>query len=89
MVIAVAEPGVVAHDFNPRAQGAKRSGLSEFEVSLIYKASLEQPGLYYPEKPCLRTQNKSHGVCHLHLGSCAQDRKQVRGVLSFARFFMG
>lgn len=46
------EPGVVAQGFNPSARGRGKQTL-EFEVSLIYKASPGQPGLYDTEKPCL------------------------------------
>jgi hypothetical protein len=40
--------------------GRQRQGdLCEFEASLVYKASLEQPGLVHTEKCCVEKQNKT------------------------------
>ena len=45
-----ARPGV--HTFDPSTREAQ-TVLCEFEASLVYKASLGQPGLCYTEKPHL------------------------------------
>lgn len=57
---------------------------SEFEVSLIYKASPGQPELCYRE-PCLKQNKTSQGLCHFRLESCAQARKLV-WILRSAQF---
>lgn len=42
----------------------KQVALSEFEASLVYKASLGQPGLCYTDKPCLEKPNPNSVTYH-------------------------
>jgi hypothetical protein len=61
---------MVAHIFfNPSTLEAEAADLCQFEVSLVYKTG--QPGLCYPEKPCLQQQvTELNETIESHLTSC-------------------
>ena len=49
---------MVAHTFNPSTWQAEQVDLSEFEVSLVYKASSRTVRTVNTEKPCLKNKTK-------------------------------
>jgi hypothetical protein len=59
------EPGIVAHAFNPRTQDAEYV-ISEFEVSLVYKAGYRQPETWNSVRPCPQTKTKQNKTESYH-----------------------